>query len=42
MPGIRRMALLGLAIGMCTPAVLAQATEDALSAPAPSPGCFQL
>jgi outer membrane immunogenic protein len=31
MPGIRRMALLGLAINLCTPAVLAQTKEDASS-----------
>jgi hypothetical protein len=33
MPGIRRMTILGLAIGICTPAVLAQTKEDALSPP---------
>ena len=33
MQGIYRVAILGLAIGMCTPAVLAQAKEDALSPP---------
>ena len=33
MPGIRRMAVLGLAIGICTPVVLAQAKEDAVSPP---------
>jgi outer membrane immunogenic protein len=31
MPSIRRMAVLGLAIGMCTPAVLAQVKEDTVS-----------
>jgi len=33
MPGIRRMAVLGFAIGMCTSAVLAQTKEDTLSLP---------
>jgi hypothetical protein len=31
MPGIRRMTILGLAMGMCTPAVWAQTKEDTLS-----------
>ena len=33
MPGIRRRAVLGLAMGMCTAAVLAQAREDTVSPP---------
>ena len=33
MLGIRRMAVLGLAMGMSTPAVLAQAKEDIVSPP---------
>ncbi len=33
MSGIRRMTILGLAIGMCSPGVLAQAKEDVVSPP---------